>query len=96
MGKATYPGAQGDTDLSGSQDDGGDLGAVAPLRQEGEGERLDEDAGEEGVEDPSLRGADHSRLHILSLCLVTQGQQLNGDNHINTLTTCTSHTTNQA
>lgn len=35
--------------LAGSQDDGGELGAVAPLGEEGEGERLDEDGRDDAV-----------------------------------------------
>lgn len=35
--------AEMETDLTGSKNDGGQLGAVPPLCQEGEGERLEED-----------------------------------------------------
>lgn len=38
-----------ETDLAGSQNDGGQLGAVPPLCQEGEGERLEEDGRDQAV-----------------------------------------------
>lgn len=38
-----------ETDLTGSENDGGQLGAVPPLCQEGEGERLEEDGWDQAV-----------------------------------------------
>lgn len=49
--------------LSGSQDDGGELWAVPPLRQEGESEGLDEDGRDDSAPAPLGHGGG-ARLHV--------------------------------
>ena len=55
-----YPGKDNGcrTDLSGCQNNGGQLGAVSPLGQEGESEGLYKDGGEQGSEalEPPAQG----------------------------------------
>lgn len=52
--------------LSGGQDDGGELRAVPPLCQEGEGEGLDEDGRDQAVPLLLWDGRPRSRLHVRS------------------------------